>query len=108
MGAEHKKSKEATESIGRVIETSVRPFEHFKEHYERQGRLRSVHLTTPDTQIWQAKDKATGEECSMKVMKKTPHNKVLFLKEVAILKECNGHPNLCHVSFVVFLLVVDV
>lgn len=80
-----------------VIENNVRTYDHFKDRYERKGRLRSVHFSTLDCQIWQCVDKTSREECSMKVMKKTEQNRIVFLKEVAILKECNGHPNLLHV-----------
>lgn len=71
--------------------------DRFREKYKRQERLRS-DLTGPGAQIYQCIDKATKEVRSMKVIKKSKCTYLEFLREVNILKECKGHPNLIDVQ----------
>lgn len=75
----------------------VQPFENFNAKYQRKGRYRAAQVSSSSVQVWQVVDRKTHDRFSMRVLKKTPRNKLKFHREVAILKECNGHPNLLHV-----------
>lgn len=80
-------------SSAAIKETKIVPFAQFREKYKRKCMLHS-DLAGRKAQMWQFIDKATKKECTVKVVPKEKVDRSRILRELTILKECNGHPNL--------------
>lgn len=81
-----------------IKETRIVPFAQFREKYKRKCMLHSDLTCGRKAQMWQFIEKATKKECTVKVVPKDDRGtRSRVLREVTILKECNGHPNLQNV-----------
>ena len=81
-------------------DTEIEPYENFQKRYWKQKILPSDLAGGSGNRIWQCVDKVTKKQHSMKKIPKTKCSLNKLLEEVAILKECNGHPNLLDVHHV--------
>lgn len=75
----------------------IQPYENLSKVYTKKDKFTTVKLGSSSVQVWDCIDK-NHDHYSLHVLKRTPETEPKFHRMVAILKECNGHPNLLHVK----------